>query len=198
MGTPSEQPQAQNKLFDFENPPSFKVGLNKFTAPAGAFAYQNVNHFIVLSGFDSPLKVMETTSDAEDGGGETGAVLHDSARERALGSTGQWVGLTDPGDDPDDTSDDTVIVAAPTSRGSVLRVEVEGSRRDSGILASNYAQPSEGDKKSSRKATRLVYPSISGQRIATSSAVFLGSRTPQDSRAASKEQERASPPCSTR
>ena len=99
---------AQNKLFDFENPPSFKVGLNKFTAPAGAFAYQNVNHFIVLSGFDSPLKVMETTSDAEDGGGETGAVLHDSARERALGSTGQWVGLTDPGDDPDDTSDDTV------------------------------------------------------------------------------------------
>ena len=90
---------AQNKLFDFENPPSFKVGLNKFTAPAGAFAYQNVNHFIVLSGFDSPLKVMETTSDAEDGGGETGAVLHDSARERALGSTGHWVGLTDPGDD---------------------------------------------------------------------------------------------------
>ena len=132
--------QAQNKLFDFENPPSFKVGLNKFTAPAGAFAYQNVNHFIVLSGFDSPLKVMETTSDAEDGGGETGAVLHDSARERALGSTGQWVGLTDPGDDDVDTSDDTVIVAAPTSRGSVLRVEVEGSRRDSGILASNYAQ----------------------------------------------------------
>ena len=131
---------AQNKLFDFENPPSFKVGLNKFTAPAGAFAYQNVNHFIVLSGFDSPLKVMETTSDAEDGGGETGAVLHDSARERALGSTGHWVGLTDPGADPIDTSDDTVIIAAPTSRGSVLRVEVEGSRRDSGILASNYAQ----------------------------------------------------------
>ena len=130
----------QNKLFDFENPPSFKVGLNKFTAPAGAFAYQNVNHFIVLSGFDSPLKVMETTSDAEDGGGETGAVLHDSARERALGSTGQWDGLIDFGDDPDDAGDDTVIITAPTSRDSVLRVEVEGSRRDSGILASNYTQ----------------------------------------------------------
>ena len=135
---------AQNKLFDFENPPSFKVGLNKFTAPAGAFAYQNVNHFIVLSGFDSPLKVMETTSDAADSGGEAGAVLHDSARERALGSTGHWVGLTDPGDDAIDTSDDTVIIAAPTSRDSVLRVEVEGSRRDSGILASNYAQVVDG------------------------------------------------------
>ena len=150
--------QAQNKLFDFENPPSFKVGLNKFTAPAGAFAYQNVNHFIVLSGFDSPLKVMETTSDAEDGGGETGAVLHDSARERALGSTGQWVGLTDPGDDPDDTSDDTVTVAAPTSRGSVLRVEVEGSRRDSGILASNYAQPTEGDQEIVSKGDKIGIP----------------------------------------
>ena len=131
---------AQNKLFDFENPPSFKVGLNKFTAPAGAFAYQNVNHFIVLSGFGSSLKVMETTSDAEDGGGETGAVLHDSARERALGSTAHWVGLIDFGADGSDPADDTVIRPAPTSRDSVLRVEVEGSRRDSGILASNYAQ----------------------------------------------------------
>ena len=30
------------KLFDFETPSSFQVGLNKFTAPAGAFAYQQV------------------------------------------------------------------------------------------------------------------------------------------------------------
>ena len=131
---------ALNKLFDFENPPSFKVGLNKFTAPAGAFAYQNVNHFIVLSGFGSELSIKETTSDDEDSGGEEGAVLHDSARERALGSTGQWDGLTDPGEDLSDPSDNTVIIPAPTSRDSVLRVEVEGSRRDSGILASNYAQ----------------------------------------------------------
>ena len=29
-----------NKLFDFANPSSFAVGLNEFTAPAGAFAYQ--------------------------------------------------------------------------------------------------------------------------------------------------------------
>ena len=130
---------AQNKLFDFENPPSFKVGLNKFTAPAGAFAYQNVNHFIVLSGFGSELSIKETTSDDEDSGGEEGAVLHDSARERALGSTGQWDGLIDPGEDVG-TGDDTVVIPAPTSRDSVLRVEVEGSRRDSGILASNYAQ----------------------------------------------------------
>ena len=36
---------AAYKLFDFENPGSFAVGLNKFTAPAGAFAYQNVEHF---------------------------------------------------------------------------------------------------------------------------------------------------------
>ena len=34
-----------NKLFDFADPSSFAVGLNKFTAPAGAFAYQNVNYW---------------------------------------------------------------------------------------------------------------------------------------------------------
>ena len=50
----------QNKLFDFENPPSFEVGLNKFTAPAGAFAYPNVNYYIVLSG--SSVSIKETTS----------------------------------------------------------------------------------------------------------------------------------------
>ena len=38
------------KLFDFENPASFTVGPNRFTGPAGALAYQNVNYFVVLSG----------------------------------------------------------------------------------------------------------------------------------------------------
>ena len=97
---------AHTKLFDFENPSSFKAGLNRFTAPAGAFAYQNVPYFIVLSDFGSSLKIEETTSDAEDAGGETGATLGNSA-----------------GGD-----------------SSVLRLAVKGSRRDSGILASNYAQ----------------------------------------------------------
>ena len=112
---------AAYKLFDFTNPPSFEVGLNEFTAPAGAFAYQNVEHFIVLSGFGSSLSINETTSDAEDAGGETGAILFDKAHLRALHATGRWSGS--PG------------------RASVLRLAVEGSRRDRGILASNYAQP---------------------------------------------------------
>ena len=112
---------AAYKLFDFTNPPSFQVGLNKFTAPAGAFAYHNVEHFIVLSGFGGSLSIKETTSDAEDAGGETGAILFNDATVRALSLTGRW-----------STSD--------TSRGSVLRLAVEGSQRASGILASNYAQ----------------------------------------------------------
>ena len=61
-----------SKLFDFANPSSFAVGLNEFTAPAGAFAYQNVNYFIVLSGFGATLSINETTSDFEDAGGEPG------------------------------------------------------------------------------------------------------------------------------
>ena len=60
------------KLFDFANPSSFAVGLNEFTAPIGAFVYQNVNHYIVLSGFGSSLSIKETTSNAEDAGGEAG------------------------------------------------------------------------------------------------------------------------------
>ena len=112
---------AAYKLFDFETPSSFEVGLNEFTAPAGAFAYQNVEHFIVLSGFGASLSINETTSDAEDAGGEPGAILFDSARVRALNATGRWPGT-------------------PTTRTSVLRLAVEGSRRDRGILASNYAQ----------------------------------------------------------
>ena len=109
-----------NKLFDFANPSSFAVGLNEFKAPAGAFAYQNVNYFIVLSGFGTTLSIKETTSDNEDAGGETGAVIYDDAAVRALSDTGTWV--------------------ISTSRTSVLRLAVEGSRRASGILASNYAQ----------------------------------------------------------
>ena len=112
---------AAYKLFDFTNPPSYEVGLNEFTAPAGAFAYQNVDHFIVLSGFGSSLSINETTSNAEDAGGETGAILFNNARVRALGSTGRW--------------------GSSNSRSSVLRLAIEGSRRDRGILASNYAQP---------------------------------------------------------
>ena len=115
------QPDTANKLFDFANPPSFAAGLNEFTAPAGAFAYQNFNYFVVLSGFGSSLSINETTSDNEDAGGETGAVIYDDAAVRALSDTGQW-----------SISDD---------RAGVLRMAVEGSRRTSGILASTYAQP---------------------------------------------------------
>ena len=111
---------AGHKLFDFENPSSFTAGLNKFTAPAGAFAYQNVNYFIVLSGFGASLSIKQTTSDAEDSGGETGAVLFNDARVRAPGSTGRW--------------------SSSSSRSSVLRLALEGSQRDRGILAANYAQ----------------------------------------------------------
>ena len=109
MGRPpgsSSAGVASYKQFDFENPSSFKAGLNRFTAPAGAFAYQNFPYFIVLSDFGSSLKIEETTSDAEDAGGETGATLGNGA-----------------GGD-----------------SSVLRLAVKGSKRQSGILVSSYAQ----------------------------------------------------------
>ena len=114
------QANTASKLFDFAKPSSFAVGLNEFTAPAGAFAYQNVNYFIVLSGFGTTLSIKETTSDAEDAGGETGAVIYDKAAVRALSDTGPW--------------------GASGSRASVLRLAVEGSMRARGIVASNYAQ----------------------------------------------------------
>ena len=114
------QANTASKLFDFASTSSFAVGLNEFTAPAGAFAYQNVNYFVVLSGFGSSLSIKETTSDDEDAGGETGAVIYNTAAVRALSDTGPW--------------------GASGSRGSVLRLALEGSRRTSGILASNYAQ----------------------------------------------------------
>ena len=116
---------AQRKLFDFTNPSAFKVGLNTFTAPDGAFAYPNIDYSIVLSGFAS-LSINETTSDAEDAGGEPGAILFNSAKQRTLGSTGRW--------------------ASSTSRGSVLRLAVKGSMRDYGILASSFAQPWTSDQ----------------------------------------------------
>ena len=115
------QANTASKLFEFAKPSSFAVGLNEFTAPAGAFAYQGVNYFIVLSGFGATLSIKETTSDDEDTGGETGAVIYDKAAVRALSDTGPW--------------------AISTSRGSVLRLAVEGSKRARGIVASNYAQP---------------------------------------------------------
>ena len=135
---------AAYKLFDFTDPASFQAGLNTFTAPAGAFAYQNVQYFIVLSGFGASLSINETTSDAEDAGGETGAILFDDAQVRASTSTGPWREQTA----PDDLT--VVVVEAPTTRTTgvdpntetpVLRLAVEGSRRASGVLASNYAQP---------------------------------------------------------
>ena len=118
----SEAPEI--KLFDFDNPNSFTVGRNWFTAPPGAFAYQNVSYFIVLSGFDTSLSIKETTSDAEDSGGEIGATLGNSARVRALDANGRW--------------------STFSTRASVLRLAVQGSKRDRSILASNYAQTPAG------------------------------------------------------
>ena len=115
---------AQHKLFDFENPSSFQVGLNKFTAPAGTFAYQNVNYAIVLSGFGGSLSIRETGSDGE--AGVPGAILFNDARVRGAGGTGRW-GIS-------------------TSRSNVLRLVLEGSGRGSGILASNYAQPGDAQE----------------------------------------------------
>ena len=120
------QPNTATKLFEFVNPSSFRAGLNKFTAPAGTFAYQQVNYFIVLSGFGSSLSIKETTSDNEDAGGETGAVIYNDAAVRALSDTGFW-GISD-------------------DRANVLRMAVEGSKRVRGILAATYAQPPIDDK----------------------------------------------------
>ena len=120
------QANTATKLFDFADPSSFTAGLNKFTAPAGAFAYQNVNYFVVLSGFGSTLSINETTSNNQDAGGETGAVIYDDAAVRALSDTGYW-----------EISDD---------RANVLRMAVEGSKRVRGILASSYTQNPIDDK----------------------------------------------------
>ena len=120
------QANTATKLFDFADPSSFRAGLNKFTAPAGAFAYQNVNYFVVLSGFGSTLSINETTSNNQDAGGETGAVIYDDAAVRALSDTGYW--------------------SISADRTSVLRLAVEGSKRVRGILASSYTQNPIDDK----------------------------------------------------
>ena len=120
LSEPGYLGDAGHKLFDFANPPSFQVGLNKFTAPAGAFAYPYVNYYVVLSGFGSSLSINETTSNAEDADGETGAVLWNDAHFGGVASNGRW-----------DRS---------STRTSVLRLAVEGSKRDRGILASTYGQ----------------------------------------------------------
>ncbi len=99
------------KQFEFINPDTIEAGLNTFTAPDGAFAFQNVNYFIVLSDYGDSLSINETSSDDEDPGGEAGAIIYNSA---SVGSG---------------------------SRGSVLRMTINGSSRDSGILASNFAVP---------------------------------------------------------
>ena len=143
----------QRKVFDFTNPPSLTVGLNEFTAPPGAFAYQNVNYAIVLSGFDTSLSIRETTSDDEDPGGETGATLENGSIVRGLSATGRW--------------------SSSTYRGSVLRLAVEGSRRDRGILAASYAQPIQGQEIISVGDDYWISTSQSERRTATSSAAFL-------------------------
>ena len=119
------------KLFDFENPSSFQVGLNKFTAPAGAFAYQNLNYWIVLSDFGDSLSIRETTSDAEDAGedDETGAMICNFSGNEYVVNKGEVNEMRF------SCNDD------PSGASSVLRLAVEGSKRASGILASNYAQP---------------------------------------------------------
>ena len=114
------------KLFDFENPPSLRVGRNRFTAPPGVLAYHRVRYHIVLTEFGSSLSIKETTSDAEDEGGEAGAELGNQSHLRALNGTGHWTGSA--------------------GRDSVLRLVIEGSRRASGILGSTYNQPVEGDQ----------------------------------------------------
>ena len=80
-GTPGSTAAGTHKakLFEFQNPDSFTVGLNEFTAPPGAFAHAGLNYFVVLSGFGASLSINETTSDNEDAGGETGATLYNDA-----------------------------------------------------------------------------------------------------------------------
>ena len=122
------------KLFDFSNPSSFQVGLNKFRAPAGAFAYQSLNYWIVLSGFGDSLSINETTSDDEDAGGETGATICNFSGNEYVVNEGEvnemYVSCND----------------VPDGDSSVVRLAVKGSMRTSGILAANYAQSIEGDQ----------------------------------------------------
>ena len=126
---------ATTKLFDFENPATLAVGTNEFTAPPGVLAYHGVHYYIVLTNFDASLSIKETTSDDEDEGGETGAELADTARERALTETGRW-----------GSSSNRETGFDPNKETPVLRLAIEGARRAGGILVSSYAQPFEGDQ----------------------------------------------------
>ena len=90
----------------------------------------------MLSDFGDSLSINETTSDDEDGGGETGAIIFNDSLVRAVGSTGRW----GPG------SFEGGAGTAGVSRATVLRLAIEGSKRTSGILASNYAQPQDAQE----------------------------------------------------
>ena len=111
--TGSGQGGSRVKLFDFENPSSFQASLNEFTAPAGAFAYQAVEYFVVLSDFGASLSINETASN------------NPRTRAARRGRRSR-----------------TARAGTPTCCG----MAVKGSRRDSGVLVSNFAQPGEGDQ----------------------------------------------------
>ena len=132
------QRQGRHKGLDFANPPVLQAGLNRFTASPGALAYPNVDYFVVLSGFVGSLSIMETTSDDEDPVGYRTAMTDNSAKERALGTTGEWSRQTE----YVDGTDTVATLPEPSTRagGGVLRLAVEGSRRDHGVLASSYGQ----------------------------------------------------------
>ena len=116
------------KVLDFENPSSVQAGLNTFTAPAGAFAYQNLNYWIVLSDYGASLSIKETTSDDEDGRGETGATICNFSGNEYLVNVGEL-------------NEMQVSCNDNPANSGVLRMTIEGSKRQSGILASNYGQP---------------------------------------------------------
>ena len=132
----------ESKLYDFKNPGSFAVGANEFTAPPGALLHQNIQYAIVLSGFTS-LSIKETTSDAEDAGGEPGAQLKDKARVRDLTESGRW-GLTR--ERGASSAADRETGTDPNIETPVLRLAIKGSKRASGILASTYGQAASGDQ----------------------------------------------------
>ena len=116
------------KLFEFENPGSFQVGLNEFTAPAGVHALHARKYWIVLSGFGSSLSIEETTSDGEDAGGEPGAVICNISGNEYVVNEGEANEMRfSCNDEPGDTN--------------VLRLAIKGWKRSAGILAANLAQP---------------------------------------------------------
>ena len=135
--------EAQRKVFEFTNPSEFRVGRNRFTAPAGNLVFPNINYWIVLTGFGSSLSIRETTSENEDAGREAGAVIFDVAKERTAGTTGPWRRQIDPGTTTD-SEDDVDLEPWPSSRNPVLRMAVEGSKRDYGLLGSSFGQDWEG------------------------------------------------------